>query len=66
MNDKNIIVTNYAIAGVTMMNNLSATLGALGDDAEINAGIIKTAYIQVDALNAQIVILKNALDNYGG
>ena len=66
MNDKNIVINNYAGSLVTLVSNLSASLSGLNDDKTTNDGIIKTAYILITAINSQLVILQNELDNYGG
>ena len=66
MNDKNIVINNYAGSLVTLVSNLSASLSGLNDDKTTNDGIIKTAYILITAINSQLVILQHELDNYGG
>lgn len=66
MNEKNIVINNHAGSLLTFVSNLCAVLSGLGDDNTVNAGIIKTAYIDVTAINSQLVILQSELDKYEG
>lgn len=66
MNDKNIVINNYAGSLLTLISNLGASLSGLNDDKTTNMGIIKIADIIITAINSQLVILQNELDNYGG
>lgn len=66
METKNIIINNYVSSAMSIMSNISAALAGLSDNDETNSGIIKTADILITALNSQIVVLQNELDNYGG
>ena len=65
MNDKNIVINNYAGSLLTLVSNLGMSLSGLNDDKTTNTGIIKTADIFITAINSQLVILQSELDNYG-
>ena len=66
MNDKNIVINNYAGSLLTLVSNLGSALTGLSDDKTTNTGIIKTADILITAINSQLVILQSELDTYGG
>ena len=66
MDEKNKVINNYAGSLATLVSNLGAALSGLGTETETNTGILKTAGILITAINSQLVILQNELDNYGG
>lgn len=66
MEQKNAIIRGHCEALSIMTADVSGTAASLGDDAEINRALIATAYVQVEAIRAQLVLLTQALDNYGG
>lgn len=66
MNEKNVVINNYVNSLYTMVNTLVNTLSTLGEIDEINTGVIKTADIEITAINSQIIVLQNALDTYEG
>lgn len=66
MGEKNVVINGYVGSLLTMVENLNNTLSMLVDNADINTGVIKTADIQITAINSQIVVLQSELDNYFG
>lgn len=64
-NVMNEVIWNYVDALAAMVSSLNTTLTKLGDNQDVNMGSIKTADIQLTAINSQIVILQSALDSYG-
>lgn len=66
MDEKNVVINGYVGSILTMVGNLNNILSGLNDNVDINKGIIKTADIQITAINSQIFILQNELDNYFG
>lgn len=67
METKNIIIQNYVSAINTLVASLTSTLASLTtNDENINGALIRTADINITAINSQIIILQSALDDYGG
>lgn len=64
MKDKNAILNNYVVALSGIVSELANIIGNLGDNPDINDGLIKSAYVNVTALNSETVLIQNALDNY--
>lgn len=67
MENKNIVINNIVDSINNTVSDIRDSLFKLTvDNTEINNGIIKTVYVQITALNSQITILQNELDNYRG
>lgn len=66
MGEKNVVINDYVGSLLTMVGNLNNTLSKLVDNVDVNTGVIKTADIQITAINSQIVVLQSELDNYFG
>lgn len=64
MEEKNIIINNYVSSLMNMVQSLNNVTVNFGDDESQNRAGIKTAYIIMDSIRAQTVILQTALDEY--
>lgn len=64
MNEKNIVLQNYAGVLMSAVNALMTCVNGLGDNETINSGIIKSAYVGAEAVKSNLTIFQNALDEY--
>ncbi len=64
MDEKNVVINNYATALNATVNNITSACSELADNDSINRGIIKTLYVYMTSIQSQVTLLQQELDNY--